>query len=145
MARNAGTIYELYYNIDGVDHLFYVGSTTCNWLSRRLTTHKDQFRRNPERALYRYIRQKGWSIENLQIRPIEKVDTGLLARERHWIETLKPPGNTNVPGRKFDEWYAGKKDEYTQIVKCEACGAEYQKRGMSNHVKTIKHKSHGLL
>ena len=58
---NNGRIYKI---VDTVNGYFYIGST-CNPLTKRLSKHKYDSKRHPERSVYKYFNSIKW--ENVKI------------------------------------------------------------------------------
>ena len=90
-------VYRLVNNVDGKE---YVGST-CNPLHKRKAGHKRDAAKSPNQPVYSHLNTIGW--ENVEIILIENCPCSskeeLHARERHWIETLKPVLNKAIPTR----------------------------------------------
>lgn len=86
-----GKIYKL---VNSVDDEIYVGST-CLDLPKRLYKHKKLAKDKPDRHVYKHLIDIGW--EHVRIIQIEeykcKNKNELLAREQHYIDTLKPSLN----------------------------------------------------
>ena len=64
--------------------------------------HKRDAKRSPEQPVYKHLNGVGW--ENVEIVLIEsfpcKSKTELHARERYWIETMKPELNKVIPSTR---------------------------------------------
>ena len=90
----------------------YIGSTTC--FKQRKAQHKKNLRDNTKKDIRLYVTIRdygGWS--NWDMIEVEKCSVNdrreLRARERYWIETLKPTLNCNLPqtideGLGVKEW-----------------------------------------
>ena len=118
-----GEIYKLV--SDGTDDI-YIGSTTQK-LYKRLAVHKCTCFKHYGNCYCssRHLFQKGnVKIILLEDHPCERKEQ-LLARERHWIETL-PNINYQIPGRT-------KKEYYTEKSVCDKCGLELIKNAMRRH------------
>jgi hypothetical protein len=89
-----GKIYKL---VNTVDDSIYVGSTSMP-LSKRLSGHKRDARKNTEQRVYKELNKVGWS--NVRIVLIEAYHcenkNELIAREQHHIDLLKPELNKNA-------------------------------------------------
>lgn len=115
-----GKIYRL---VNNVDDEFYIGST-CETLARRKAGHKKRAELKPERNIYNHFNNIGWDnvcmvlIENYPCNSIEE----LKARERYWIEILKPSLNKQLPLRSKKEYYEKNKDKIKQYM------TEYQEQ-----------------
>lgn len=133
---------KIYRLVNDVDDEFYVGST-IECLSSRKGKHKYDVKRRPASRMYKHLNQVGWDnvhIILIEEYPCENIEQ-LLARERYWIEQLKPSLNKCLPLRTQEEHntIAQQKNEYgSQRVKCE-CGCEVRRDGLSNHKKTKSH------
>ena len=150
-----GKIYKL---VNNVDDKIYIGST-CDELRCRKWGHKSKLNRYPDYKVYKHLIQVGWGnveiilIENYECKSKEE----LHARERHWIDELKPELNKQTPTltkREYEqinkEKISERKKRYNQINKdrIEAnrgsnyiciCGKEIRKDSKSRHYKTKKH------
>lgn len=159
-----GKIYKL---VNNVDDKIYVGST-CNLLRVRKYKHKNEAKTTP-RKVHKHLNSVGW--ENVEIILIEdyecKNKDELRARERHWIDELKPELNKEIPCRTMTEWrednkekrlaynkerYENKKDEILQKQK-EYYNKNKEKIKVRDNAKTIcecggsysrKHKANHL-
>lgn len=104
-----GKVYKL---VNDIDAEIYVGST-CLPLHKRLYTHKKKAKEKPDRNVYQHLNEIGF--DNVQIILIENYACDskevLLARERHWIDTLMPSLNQNLPLRTNKEWRETNKDK----------------------------------
>jgi group I intron endonuclease len=132
-----GKIYRL---VNDIDDDFYVGST-CESLSKRKAKHKGDAKRRVDSKMYKYLNQVGWGnvhIVLIEQHPCNNVEE-LRARERYWIDELKPSLNKAIPLRTIEEHKQQKKEYGSQRVKCE-CGGEVRRDGMSNHKKTQMHQ-----
>lgn len=98
---NRGKIYKL---VNDVDDEFYIGST-CETLAKRKGGHKGAANRHPNRRVYAHFNQICWGnvhIILIEQYPCENIEQ-LKARERHWIEELKPSLNKSIPLRSDTE------------------------------------------
>ena len=129
-----GKIYKL---VNNVDDKIYIGST-CGTLRLRKSKHKSELKNKkyPNRNVYKHLKEVGW--ENVEIILIEnyecKCKDELHARERYWIDELKPELNkcrTTITDVE-------RKEYYRQKFNCE-CGGKYRKDNKTNHEKTKKH------
>ena len=77
------------------------GGSTCNPLHKRKCQHKKDSKKGTERPVYRHLNAIGW--DNVEIILVESFPCNskaeLEARERYWIETLKPTLNKAIPTR----------------------------------------------
>ena len=157
-----GKIYKL---VNNVDDKIYVGSTTTI-LTKRLHQHKLKSKTCPERTCYKHLINIGWGnveiilIENYECKSKEE----LHARERHFIDELKPELNKQLPGRTLAEWYQDNKEthknnvkEYrdnnpekvkqskkqwaTQEINCE-CGKKVSRECLTKHKKRKQHQNY---
>lgn len=114
-----GKIYKL---VNDIDDEFYVGST-CETLAKRKGGHKALSKERPHRHVYLHLSKVGW--ENVHIvlieeYPCENIEQ-LKARERHWIDELKPSLNRILPIRTQEErnqyikeWREQNHDKFSQ-------------------------------
>jgi hypothetical protein len=93
----------------------YIGSTTN--FSRRKCEHKTCCNNKKDKKynlrLYQFIRENGgWeNFDMVQVEQYNATDKhSLHARERHWIEELKPSLNSCIPTRTIKEWYQDNKE-----------------------------------
>jgi predicted GIY-YIG superfamily endonuclease len=150
-------IYKLCCNNTDITDI-YIGSTTN--FSRRKCQHKSKCNTS-NFTVYQFIRANGgWSAwDMVQIEQYEAQDKrNLHARERHWIEQLKPGLNQRIPTRTVLEWREEHKDQKKKYdkqyreqnkdriaarekieVECE-CGAVVGKMNILRHRRTKQHK-----
>ena len=116
---------EVYKSSSGGTVGIYIGSTTQK-LNKRLADHK--CKASSEKGKYcssRPLFEKG----NVKItlpgdHPSERKEQ-LLARERHWVETL-PNINCKIPSRTS-------KENHSEKNVCDKCGPELAKYTMGRH------------
>ena len=128
---NNSVIYKLLKKDDFDNLNIYIGSS-CNFRNRKC---RHKFNTNSEKSknyymdLYTYIRNNGgfdeWTmiqIENFKCNTKKELE----ARERYWVELLKPKLNSRVPNRTLNECrldnierYKKKKREYYEKNKKE--------------------------
>jgi hypothetical protein len=171
MATNKYAKGKIYKLVNNVDNEFYVGST-CDSLARRKGGHKLASVKKKHRKVYHHINNIG-GFDNIDIILIETYPCNskdeLNARERYWIEELKPSLNKIIPTRTVKEYYENNKDHFAQyrehnkerytqyfkeyqvknrekiaqkraeIIKCD-CGVECSKSNLSRHIKSEKHQ-----
>ena len=141
----------------------YVGSSTNFNERKRLHKYRCTKVDNPkyEYPLYKTMREKG-GFENWTMVLIEKFKCedkhSLEARERFFIEQLKPTLNQRIPTRTDKEYRDDNKETLSEkskiyrtqnkekiqqirseIMKCE-CGSEFRKSDRARHDKSAKHK-----
>jgi len=125
----------------------YVGHTT-NFKSRKMA-HKNTSKYGNEKV-YKFIRENG-SFDNFDMVIIEEIKCAnfyeACARERYWIEQLKPSLNTHLPtnrGDQNDEENSEEENENSQeeideevnLYKCVNCKKCYVDRsGLFKHKK----------
>ena len=138
-----GMIYKL---VNSADEQFYIGST-CLSLAKRKSSHKKEATKCPDQRVYKHLNDVGWA--NVDIILIEKFPCAdkneLEKRQRHWIETLKPSLNKNIPTRlvicehnRQRVACADCKPSLLDTVQCE-CGRTIQIRGLRVHIKSSRH------
>jgi hypothetical protein len=158
-----GYIYKLAIKDGSIDDC-YVGSTSC--IKQRKRQHKcscnsEKDSKHYHLFVYKTIRENG-GFENWDLYPLEKVQYDdkieIQRRERHWVETLKPKLNKQIPTRDQKEWMNDnneviktKKKQYCldnldkiktyrkQSQSCDSCGVSIRKHHMDRHLKTRKH------
>lgn len=135
-------VYKLYNN--QTDD-FYIGSTMYS-LAERLRNHVNDAHRGRQSRLYKKMRELGtqvWAMEELSSHTdIDLID--LRTIEKKTIEELKPTLNSNSPISTREEQKA-QYDHYTQKrMRCE-CGAEFDYRNKTNHLRTNKHKNEMMI
>ena len=110
-----GKVYRL---VNNVDETFYIGST-CNPLHKRKNGHKRDAIKSPEQPVYKHLNTIGW--DNVEIILIESYPCNskaeLEARERYWIEFMKPVLNKVIPTRTPKERYQATPEKFIQRVK----------------------------
>lgn len=110
-----GKIYRL---VNDIDDEVYIGST-CDMLAKRKAKHKSLTIKAQNRKVYSHLNQIGWDnvsiilIENYPCNSIEE----LKARERYWIEEMKPSLNKYIPLRTRTEYLEENKDKISQQKK----------------------------
>ena len=104
MATNKYSNGKVYRLVNNVDNQEYVGSTTQTLIQRK-GGHKRKAVVVPNRRVYQHLNNVGW--DNVEIILIEsypcQTKEELNARERHWIDTLKPSLNKVIPLRTHRE------------------------------------------
>ena len=151
---------KIYKLVNNVDDKIYIGST-CNTLRQRKYGHNQKSIKYPNRHVYQHLNQIGWgNVDIILIENYEcKTKDELHARERHWIDELKPELNKSLPTQTKDEYTNKKKEDGTimkrskeyydknkteilrkQLVKntCE-CGKQYTQNHKKRHEKSKKH------
>ena len=140
----------------------YVGSTTTEYLSQRMRSHKydyDALKRDPTRGKtksfdlfdeYGFDNCRIILIENC---PCDSIDQ-LKAREAYYIKSLECI-NRNIPQRLIKQYRIDNRDKLLKQMKeyrennkeksnvkynCE-CGSQYTHRHKADHFKTKKHQS----
>jgi len=156
-----GKIYKL---VNNVDDKIYVGST-CGSLRLRKSRHKAKSNACPDRPVYKHLNRVGWdNIEIILVETYEcKNKAELHARERHWIDELKPELNKVLPLQTKKEWqkkydrqryhnnketekerYRKYHERVREIIAC-PCGGSYNnglKHKVERHKRTPKHQNY---
>jgi len=124
------------YRIDNdVNSDFYIGSTTRK-LCKRMADHRGHSKqeRYKNRAIYKLMNEIG--VEHFKIYLVEEVKFNskqeLVAREGHYIRTLKPTLNKNVAGRTYEEWYEANREQLIEQMK------QYNKQYYENNKEQVK-------
>ncbi len=97
---------KIYKLVNEEDNEVYVGATTKT-LSTRFRQHKNDSKRYNKQHVYAHLNNVGWDkiqIVLLETYPCCNMDE-LKARERYWIEQLKPTLNSVIPTRTHKESY----------------------------------------
>ncbi len=163
---NNSKIYRIEPNCDHEENEIYIGSTTKDKLCQRMATHRMHYKQWKEgkrnKTMSHDLFDK-YGVENCSIVLIENVNANnkdeLLAREKHYINTLKCV-NKYVPRQTEHEYYEKNKEiiienskQYyefnkgkikqrkSEIFMCE-CGVEIQKGSKLKHIKTLKHQNY---
>jgi len=144
---NKGKIYKIICNITG---LIYVGSTTKEYLTQRLSQHKRDYRKylNGKRCYmtsYQILENGNYNIVLLESDNYNSKNE-LHSRERFYIENLDCV-NKCIPCQTSKE-YRIKNREKINIYKntkfeCE-CGGSYSRKHRAEHFKTKKHSDYLL-
>ncbi len=140
-----GKIYKIEPIVDHEEGDIYVGSTTKQYLSQRMDTHRRHFncwKNGKLNKISCFDLFEKFGVENCHIILIELVNAAskdeLLAREAHHIKTLNCV-NKNIPLRTGAEYYQENKEKILEKVKL------YQHNNkdiikIKKHDYVIKHK-----
>lgn len=165
---NKGKIYKIE-SINGAEGEIYIGSTTKDYLSQRMTTHRgsyNSFKNGKSPFITSYLLFDKYGVENCKIILLETVNVNskdeLLSREAHYIKKLDCV-NKQIPLRTrkeyskeyyqenkehITEWqkdyYIKNKDYITERVCCPHCDTPYSRSSKSKHNITKKHKHYIL-
>jgi len=157
-----GKIYKI---INDVNDDVYIGSTV-NTLSKRMVNHKDDYKKYPDRKLYKFIRDNGgwdhFKIILIEDYPCERKEQ-LLQREQYYkkIATLNDRNCYGLDKKRekqtkkeYDKEYrvlnksniVEKNKKYykekgAKINEC-VCGRKYTHSNKSQHEKTKYHKKY---
>jgi ribosome-interacting GTPase 1 len=120
---NNGKIYKIEPICDHDENEIYIGSTTKDMLCQRMATHRMHYKQWKEgkrnKTMSHDLFDK-YGIENCSIILIENVDANskdeLLAREKHYIKTLKCI-NKYIPKQTDREYYEKNKECILQKCK----------------------------
>jgi hypothetical protein len=99
----------------------YIGSTTKQYLSQRMTAHRKDYKRykegKPVGKFMSFNLFDKYGVDNCNIILIVSVEANskdeLLSREAHYIKTVKCV-NKNIPMRKEKEYYVDNKEKIQQ-------------------------------
>tara|TARA_R110001632_G_scaffold28910_2_gene76940 strand:- start:1162 stop:1635 length:474 start_codon:yes stop_codon:yes gene_type:complete len=140
-----GIIYKLF--CKDADE-FYVGSST-EFHKRQLNhktrcNNKNDIKHNYK--VYQYIRNNGgydnWNYEIVELGEYENKNC-MKARESHFIKTLKPSLNSNIPNRSHKEYYEDNiekiNEKRKEKITCEICNCTISRDGLGRHKKSEKH------
>ena len=127
----------------------YIGSTTA-FISRKshhkaLTKQKEKTpkvdgQRDCDNKFYTFIvNNGGWThFDMIMIEQYPcKNNLEKLARERYWIEQMKPSLNSVIRTVLSDD----ERDDQQKVFQCE-CGSKYKGMNKKDHDNTDKHKKH---
>jgi len=110
-------IYKLICKDDNITD-FYIGST-INELILRYRTHRHSSTRINNK-LYNFIQAHGGMI-NFKLRVIEKCKNisvkELRAKEKMYIDLLKPTLNCNIPTRTLKQWRHDNKEKFNTYMR----------------------------
>jgi hypothetical protein len=140
---NNGKIYKIE-ALNGEEGDIYIGSTTKELLSQRMSKHRSDYKRwlnGISVKITSYILFEKYGVDNCRIVLIENVNANssdeLKAREAFYIKSMKCV-NKNIPLRTYNEWYIDnieKMKEY-RIDNIEKI-KEYKKLYVEKNKKTI--------
>ena len=145
-----GKIYKIEPRGDHDDGDVYIGSTTKEYLSQRMTAHRGGFKSfksgSRKHKLTSFNLFDKYGVENCDIILLELVEANskdeLVSREAHYIRTIKCV-NRFVPLRTTREYKQEHKEVISQKNKikftCE-CGSTLRKCDKAAHFKTWKHQ-----
>ena len=153
---NKGKIYKIECLTTG---LIYVGSTTKDYLSQRLTRHKSTYKqylkgKYPFVSSFQIFENNNYRIELLEEVNCETKDQ-LLMREGHYIKTLDCV-NRCTAGRTVKHYYQENKEQILEYKKeyriqfrhirtakyiC-SCGSEIQHIEKARHNRTRRHQAY---
>ena len=160
---NNSKIYKIEPICDHDEGDIYIGSTTKQYLSQRLDTHRSNYKKwknNKYSKVQVFEIFDKYSVSNCQIVLIETVNAEskdeLLAREKHYIKSVKCV-NKNIPGQTNKEYRENHKEESAkaqkewreankeklkekklQIINCE-CGNQFTFGNKHRHLQTKIH------
>jgi hypothetical protein len=150
-----GKIYKIEPICDHDEGEVYIGSTTKDYLSQRMDTHRADYKSWLKGARGRVMSFKlfdKYGVANCTINLIETacVETKdqLKAREAHYIQTIKCV-NKNIPGRtnkQYSKIYYRNNTERIRIKQntkfiCE-CGGSHTYVNKIPHSNTLKHQNY---
>ena len=145
-----GKIYKIEPICDHDEGDVYIGSTTKEYLSQRMTAHRSGYncfkRGTRKHKLMSYDLFEKYGVSNCDIILLELVEANskdeLHKREAHFIRTMKCV-NRFIPLRTEREYKQEHKEEISQKNKikftCE-CGSTLRKCDRAAHYKTFKHQ-----
>ena len=113
---NNGKIYKIAPVSGGEEGDIYVGSTTKQYLSQRMDSHRCQYKQyklGKHHKTTSFDLFDKYGLDNCQITLIESVDANsrdeLIARERYYIQS-QDCVNKNIAGRTHKEYYQDNKE-----------------------------------
>jgi hypothetical protein len=120
---NNGKIYKIEPICEHDESDIYIGSTTKQYLSQRMTAHHTsykQYKNNKSRLTYAYLLFDKYGLENCNIILLELVEANskdeLHQREAHFIKTLKCV-NKKIPLRTHKEYRDQNKEDIKEKKK----------------------------
>lgn len=167
---NNSKIYKIIPNITDDNNEVYIGSTTKKYLSERMASHRDNYKRWKEGKVNKtssFILFDKYGVENCKIFLIEEIKCNskdeLRAKEAEYIRNHNCI-NKNIPNRSSIDYYNEKmkddsfknkeqqraklkyqknKEKLNEKYKCE-CGGFYTLINKKKHFDTKKHLSYIL-
>ena len=143
-----GKIYKIEPICDHDEGDVYIGSTTKQYLSQRMTAHRDNYKRykNDKHAkTMSFDLFDKYGIENCDIILLELVEASskdeLHTREAYYIKATKCV-NKYIPMRTIKEYrkqYRHDNKEHLKIKIVCQCGSEFRKNDKARHERTKKH------
>ena len=150
---NNGKIYKIEPICDHDEGDIYIGSTTKDYLSKRMVAHRNQYNNykhnGKSRFVTSYILFDKYGLENCKITLLELVNVNssdeLRAREGYYIQTFKcvnklTAGRTRKDSNKI--YYQMNKEEINEkqskIFVC-GCGSKCRENYKQRHYRTKKH------
>ncbi len=134
----------------------YIGSTTKQYLSQRLTKHKSHFLmyekhgKGSNMGSFVLLRLGDVEIILLETYPCNSREE-LVAREKHWMEQYNNLVNKSRPviteqeRKEHKKQYALKKYNYTNEKHICECGGEYTTQHITTHERTQKHQTYLMI
>ena len=102
---------KIYKLIDNTNSNVYVGSTKQKYLSKRLSTHRQDYKKAMNGKRHHLTSSQIIKNGDYKIQLIEETDDE--TRERYWILNTECV-NKNIPGRTPKEWAEDNKERMTE-------------------------------
>lgn len=143
-----GKIYKIF---NTIDDKIYVGSSTQSTLAKRMSQHRNVYKRDRCKNIKLYIHMKEIGIDNFKIELIELYPCNskdeLHAREGHWCRTLNAELNMTMPGRTIEQYRIDnrenkKLDNAKRLAikfQC-TCGGKTDSHHLAAHRKSNQHQ-----
>ena len=150
-----GKIYLIEPIVDSEEGDIYIGSTTKQYLSQRMDTHRNkynQWKNDKSRFVTSYTLFDKYGVENCQIILLENCPVNtkdeLFLRERHYIKTMKCVNKISPIFTKEDKRISDKKYRESHLEQLKEkknekfqcpCGGSYTHCHKALHFRTKKH------
>lgn len=145
---NNGKVYKIE-PMNGAEGEIYIGSTTKNYLSQRMTTHRsgyNSFKNGKSPFVTSYLLFDKYGVENCKILLLELVNVNskdeLLTREAHYIKTLACV-NKSIPLQTRKEYYQENRKKLIEY--CKEYNEEHKDRLKEYHIEYYQENREKLI